>query len=263
MLCLRTRNRLVFPLNRGHVTPAVRRSHDLPVWHLLHMPSALFLVHLLLVVRPLGSSLLLRCLLLCSLPRLLLSGLSLDTLLRLALCLGLRWRLADGALRTSLLVRCNGLVRLTYLLRLLLPFVHDISLAVVLLARLPRSLPTRLALGAWAHLLASEPTLNGRLWLGRLVVPVALFLLLLATHALFGCLLARHLTTSLHLGFATFRGLATHATLLGRLELHLLSQRQLARSLLALDLAPVFLTAEAPLHARLVIGLSTRTGISI
>ncbi len=112
MLHLRTGGHLTIPLYHGHMTPTMRRLHDLIVWYLLHRPLALLLARLLLVMCLLDLSLLLRRLLLGMSPCLLLGGLPLGTLLRLTLRLDLRGRLAYRALRTRLLTRCNGLLRL-------------------------------------------------------------------------------------------------------------------------------------------------------
>lgn len=244
------------------MTTTVYGPHDLLVWHLLHRPLALLLTRLLLATSLLDLLLLLRHLLSGASLCLLLGGLSLGALLRLTLRFDLRGRLAYRTLRTRLLARCSGLLRLTQLLRLPLPLVRGISLAVILAHLLCCTL-TCLALGAQAHFLATEPALNGWLVFGKPIALAALLLLLLTAQALLGRLLLGHLTTALLLGRPALGCFATRTSLLGRLELDLLAQRQLMRSLLALGLAPIFLTAKTSLHTRIVIGLAARMGISI
>lgn len=129
------------------------------------------------------------------------------------------------------------------------------------MARLLCSLPTRLAFGIQTHFLASEPTLNGRLGFGGLAALTTFLLLLLAAQALLGRLLTRHLATTLHLRFPALGGFPAHASLLGGLEFHLLAQRQLARGLLPLDLAPVLLTAKATLNPHVGVLPPVRTGV--
>lgn len=205
-----------------HMTSTVRRLHDLIVWHLLHRLLALLLTWLLLVMCLLDLPLLLRHLLLGTSLCLLLGGLSLGALLRLTLRLDLRGRLAYRALRTRLLTRCYGLLRLAQLLCLLLPLVRGISLAIVL-ARLLRGTLTCLAFGIQTHFLASEPTLDGLLGLGWLAALTTFLLLLLTTQTFLGRLLLGHLTATLLLGSSALRRLATCTLLLGSLELDLLA----------------------------------------
>lgn len=112
MLHLRTGGHLTIPLHHGHMAPTMCRSHGLIVWHLLHRLLALPLARLLLVMCLLDLPLLLRRLLLGTSLYLLLGGLSLGALLRLTLCLDLRGRLAHRTLRTRLLARRSGLLRL-------------------------------------------------------------------------------------------------------------------------------------------------------
>lgn len=136
------------------------------------------------------------------------------------------------------------------------------ALVVVLLACLLGGSCTFQTLGVRAWALAAKTSLHVRLGLKRSVA-TTLFLLLTA-HPLFGGLLLRHLTTTALLGSSALGGLATFALHLGGLELDLLTQRQLASSLLALRLAPILLAAETALHAlAIVIGTSARTGVSI
>ena len=161
MLHLRSGGHLMIPLHYGHMTPAMRRSHDLIFRHLLYRSLVLLLTRLLLIASMLGLPLLCD-LPIGPLPRLLLGGLSLGTLLRLALHFDLRRRLTHRALRTRLL----GRTRRLRLSRLLLALVRGISLPIVL---------ARLALGTQAYFLASESALDGRLGLGGFATLTALF----------------------------------------------------------------------------------------
>lgn len=222
VLRLRRRGRLTIPLYHGHMTPTVHGTDDLIVWYLLHRPLAPLLARLLLVMCLLDLSLLLRRLLLGMSPCLLLGGLPLGTLLCLTLRLDLRGRLAYRALRTRLLTRCNGLLRLAQLLCLLLPLVRGISLAIIL-ACLLRGTLTCLTLGIQTHFLASEPALDGLLGLGWLAALTTFLLLLLTTQTFLGRLLLGHLTATLLLGSSALCRLATCTLLLGSLELDLLA----------------------------------------
>lgn len=207
----------MIPLHYGHMTPAMRRSHDLIFRHLLYRSLVLLLTRLLLIASMLGLPLLCD-LPIGPLPRLLLGGLSLGTLLRLALHFDLRRRLTHRALRTRLL----GRTRRLRLSRLLLALVRGISLPIIL-TRLLRGTLTCLTLGIQTHFLASEPALNGRLGFGGLTALAAFLLLLLTTQTFLGRLLLGHLTATLLLGSSALRRLATCTLLLDSLELDLLA----------------------------------------
>ena len=201
-----------------------------------------------------------------------LNGLSAGSLLRLALRVSLRRGLPNGPLGTDLTLLRRGLPRLPKLLGLLhllwlprrsLLFARHVAPAVVL-ARLPSSLLLRIALGPRPDLLASEPSLYALLRLFLLAAIASfspLLLLLLTAKALLRRLLTRHLATTLHLRFPALGGFPAHASLLGGLEFHLLAQRQLARGLLPLDLAPVLLTAKATLNPHVGVLPPVRTGV--
>lgn len=155
-----------------------------------------------------------------------------------------------------------GLLHLLWLPRRSLLFARHVAPAVVL-ARLPGSLLLRIALGPRPDLLAPEPSLYAllRLFLLAAIASFSLLLLLLTAKALLRRLLTRHLATTLHLRFPALGGFPAHASLLGGLEFHLLAQRQLARGLLPLDLAPVLLTAKATLNPHVGVLPPVRTGV--
>lgn len=228
-----------------HMTSTVHGTDDLLVGHLAFVRDYVLLARMARILRLLY-----------------LNGLSAGSLLRLALRVSLRRGLPNGPLGTDLTLLRRGLPRLPKLLGLLhllwlprrsLLFARHVAPAVVL-ARLPSSLLLRIALGPRPDLLASEPSLYALLRLFLLAAIASfspLLLLLLTAKALLRRLLTRHLATTLHLRFPA----------LGGLEFHLLAQRQLARGLLPLDLAPVLLTAKATLNPHVGVLPPVRTGV--
>ena len=238
-----------------HMTSTVHGTDDLLVGHLAFVRDYVLLARMARILRLLY-----------------LNGLSAGSLLRLALRVSLRRGLPNGPLGTDLTLLRRGLPRLPKLLGLLhllwlprrsLLFARHVAPAVVL-ARLPSSLLLRIALGPRPDLLASEPSLYALLRLFLLAAIASfspLLLLLLTAKALLRRLLTRHLATTLHLRFPALGGFPAHASLLGGLEFHLLAQRQLARGLLPLDLAPVLLTAKATLNPHVGVLPPVRTGV--
>ena len=228
-----------------HMTSTVHGTDDLLVGHLAFVRDYVLLARMARILRLLY-----------------LNGLSAGSLLRLALRVSLRRGLPNGPLGTDLTLLRRGLPRLPKLLGLLhllwlprrsLLFARHVAPAVVL-ARLPSSLLLRIAFGPRPDLLASEPSLYALLRLFLLAAIASfspLLLLLLTAKALLRRLLTRHLATTLHLRFPA----------LGGLEFHLLAQRQLARGLLPLDLAPVLLTAKATLNPHVGVLPPVRTGV--
>lgn len=236
-----------------HMTSTVHGTDDLLVGRLAFVRDYVLLARMARILRLLY-----------------LSSLSVGSLLRLALRVSLRRGLSDGPLGTDLTLLRRGLPRLPKLLGLLhllwlprrsLLFARHVAPAVVL-ARLPRSLLLRIALGPRPDLLAPEPSLYALLRLFLLAATASFSLLLLLTaKTLLRRLLTRHLATTLHLRFPALGGFPAHASLLGGLEFHLLAQRQLARGLLPLDLAPVLLTAKATLNPHVGVLPPVRTGV--
>ncbi len=236
-----------------HMTSTVHGTDDLLVGHLAFVRDYVLLARMARILRLLY-----------------LNGLSVGSLLRLALRVSLRRGLPNGPLGTDLTLLRRGLPRLPKLLGLLhllwlprrsLLFARHVAPAVVL-ARLPGSLLLRIALGPRPDLLAPEPSLYALLRLFLLAAIASFSLLLLLTaKALLRRLLTRHLATTLHLRFPALGGFPAHASLLGGLEFHLLAQRQLARGLLPLDLAPVLLTAKATLNPHVGVLPPVRTGV--
>ncbi len=233
------------------MTSTVHGTDDLLVGHLAFVRDYVLLARMVRILRLLY-----------------LSSLSVGSLLRLALRVSLRRGLSDGPLGTDLTLLRRGLPRLPKLLGLLhllwlprrsLLFARHVAPAVVL-ARLPGSLLLRIALGPRPDLLAPEPSLYVLLRL-FLLAAIASFSLLLTAKTLLRRLLTRHLATTLHLRFPALGGFPAHASLLGGLEFHLLAQRQLARGLLPLDLAPVLLTAKATLNPHVGVLPPVRTGV--
>lgn len=236
-----------------HMTSTVHGTDDLLVGHLAFVRDYVLLARMARILRLLY-----------------LSGLSVGSLLRLALRVSLRRSLPNGPLGTDLTLLRRGLPRLPKLLGLLhllwlprrsLLFARHVAPAVVL-ARLPGSLLLRITLGPRPDLLAPEPSLYVLLRLFLLAAIASFSLLLLLTaKTLLRRLLTRHLATTLHLRFPALGGFPAHASLLGGLEFHLLAQRQLARGLLPLDLAPVLLTAKATLNPHVGVLPPVRTGV--
>lgn len=237
-----------------HMTSTVHGTDDLLVGHLAFVRDYVLLARMARILRLLY-----------------LNGLSAGSLLRLALRVSLRRGLPNGPLGTDLTLLRRGLPRLPKLLGLLhllwlprrsLLFARHVAPAVVL-ARLPSSLLLRIALGPRPDLLAPEPSLYAllRLFLLAAIASFSLLLLLLTAKTLLRRLLTRHLATTLHLRFPALGGFPAHASLLGGLEFHLLAQRQLARGLLPLDLAPVLLTAKATLNPHVGVLPPVRTGV--
>lgn len=237
-----------------HMTSTVHGTDDLLVGHLAFVRDYVLLARMARILRLLY-----------------LNGLSVGSLLRLALRVSLRRGLPNGPLGTDLTLLRRGLPRLPKLLGLLhllwlprrsLLFARHVALAVVL-ARLPGCLLLRLALGPRPDLLAPEPSLYALLrpFLLAAIASFSLLLLLLTAKALLRSLLTRHLATALHLRLPALGGFPAHASLLRSLEFHLLAQRQLARGLLPLDLAPVLLTAKATLNPHVGVLPPVRTGV--
>lgn len=246
-----TGSRALLPRCR-HMTSTVHGTDDLLVGHLAFVRDYVLLARMARILRLLY-----------------LSGLSVGSLLRLALRVSLRRSLPNGPLGTDLTLLRRGLPRLPKLLGLLhllwlprrsLLFARHVAPAVVL-ARLPGSLLLRIALGPRPDLLAPEPSLYVLLRLFLLAAIASFSLLLLTAKTLLRRLLTRHLATTLHLRFPALGGFPAHASLLGGLEFHLLAQRQLARGLLPLDLAPVLLTAKATLNPHVGVLPPVRTGV--
>lgn len=205
-----------------HMTSTVHGTDDLLVGHLAFVRDYVLLARMARILRLLY-----------------LNGLSVGSLLRLALRVSLRRGLPNGPLGTDLTLLRRGL------------------------PRLPGCLLLRLALGPRPDLLAPEPSLYAllRLFLLAAIASFSLLLLLLTAKALLRSLLTRHLATALHLRLPALGGFPAHASLLRSLEFHLLAQRQLARGLLPLDLAPVLLTAKATLNPHVGVLPPVRTGV--